>query len=191
MRQIVNATQIDTWFTSGKRDAQELLPHLVRKLITVTVGVQHLLSIRIPVGDQVTLPGYDGTVVTTAPNLYVPEGYSVWEMGTGEPEEKAELDYRARTAKPQNIEPGNTVFIFVTPHVFREKNDWIQKKMLDSVWKGIHVIDGVDLDSWLDMYPGVARWLAREIGGPAEGLRALEEFKGDQFDARYGTYISP
>src|SRR5215831_9468703 len=103
MRQIINATQIDKWFTPASRDAQELLPHLVRKLITVTVGVEHLVAIRVPVWDQVTLPEYDGTVVTTARHLYVPEGRSVWEMGTGKPEKKAELDYKSRTMKPINI----------------------------------------------------------------------------------------
>ena len=37
MRQIVTATEIDKWFESTSRDAQELLPHLVRKRIPITV----------------------------------------------------------------------------------------------------------------------------------------------------------
>lgn len=191
MRQIINATQIDKWFNSSSRDAQELLPHLVRKLITGTVAVEHLVSIRIPVGDQISLPEYDGTVVTTARYFHVPEGFSVWEMGTGEPEQKAERDYKSRTANPINIQPRDTVFIFVTPHVFRNKNDWIQQKLSDGIWKTIQVIDVVDLDSWLEMHPGVARWLARQVGVPVEGLRDLDAFKLEEFDARYGVRVSP
>jgi hypothetical protein len=192
MRQIVNATQIDKWFGSASRDAQELLPHLVRKLITITVDPNHLVSpIRIPVGDQVNLPGYDGTVVTTTHHLYVPEKQSVWEMGTGDPKQKAEEVYNSRSKDPRGIDPQATTFVFLTPHVFRKKDDWLREKNAQGLWKDVIVIDVVDLDNWLEQKFGVARWLAREMGVPVEGVRDLEGFKKEELDARYGVIISP
>ena len=101
MRQIINATQIDEWFVSKRRDAQELLPHLVRKLIVETVSLEELKSIRIPVGDQIGRPGYDGVVETIAEHPYVAMGLSVWEMGTGDPVEKFKDDYEKRTKSEQ------------------------------------------------------------------------------------------
>jgi len=49
MRQLVDSTQIDQWFTSLRRDAQEVLPHLIRRLILETVSPDQLEFIRIPV----------------------------------------------------------------------------------------------------------------------------------------------
>jgi hypothetical protein len=37
MRQLVTSQQIDQWFVSTSRNAQSLLPHLVRRLINATV----------------------------------------------------------------------------------------------------------------------------------------------------------
>ena len=121
MRQIVNVKQIDHWFGSASRDAQELLPHLVRKLIARTVDPKHLIAMRIPVGDQVNLPGYDGMVVTTVRYPYVPEEQSVWEMGTGDPKQKADAVYKSRSEHPRGVEPATTTFVFLTPHISGRK----------------------------------------------------------------------
>jgi hypothetical protein len=191
MRQIINVGQIDKWFSSKSRDAQELLPHLVKKLITNTVDPNDLIAIRIPVGDQVNLPGYDGVVVTAKRYLYVPEKQSVWEMGTGDPKQKAGEVYKIRSENPGDIDPKDTTFVFVTPHVFPEKDKWLREKKAQLLWKDVVVIDVVDLDAWLEPKFGVARWLAREMGVPIEGVRDLEGFKKEELDARYGVNISP
>jgi hypothetical protein len=191
MRQIVTATQIDNWFGSTSRDAQELLPHLVRKLITNTVDSKDLIAIRIPVGDQVNLPGYDGTVVAATRHLYVPEEKSVWEMGTGDPRQKVNAVYNSRSRDPGEIDPKTTTFVFVTPHEFRDRDAWLREKKAHGLWKDVIVIDVVDLDNWLEQKFGVARWLARQMGVAVEGVRDLEGFKKEELDARYGINISP
>jgi hypothetical protein len=191
MRQIVNATQINKWFGSESRDAQELLPHLVRKLITTSLDPKDLISIRIPVGDQVNLPGYDGTVVTSTRHLYVPDKQSVWEMGTGDPKQKANAVYNSRSKDPGEVDPKATTFVFVTPHEFRDRDVWLREKKAQDLWKDVVVIDVVDLDTWLEQNFGVARWLARQMGVPVEGVRDLEGFKKEELDARYGINISP
>lgn len=101
MRQIIDSTRLSEWFNPWRRDAQEVLPQLVRKLIVATVPTDSLATIRIPAGDDILLPGFDGRVETLSGNLWVPEGLSVWEMGTGDPSRKAAEDYAKRSADEQ------------------------------------------------------------------------------------------
>src|SRR5688572_22758745 len=100
MRHLIDSTRIDEWFIGTRRDAQELLPHVVRKLITATVDPANLKALRIPVGDAIGRPGYDGRVESVGGNAYVPDGQSIWEMGTGDAEPKANADYKSRTDDP-------------------------------------------------------------------------------------------
>jgi len=179
MRQIVDSTQIDQWFISTRRDAQEMLPHLVRKLIAATVDPPALLSLRIPVGDDVGRPGYDGQVDTTAGNAFVPQGPSVWEMGTGEPEKKANEDYASRCRNLRGIDPKSTAFIFVSPHRWDTKTNWAQSKTSEGVWREVRVLDNCDLAAWLEMAPGIALWLARQMGIPVEGLKDIDLYLGE------------
>ena len=94
MGSIIDSTRIDDFFNPTRRDAQELLPHLVRELVLATIDMKSLRACRIPVGDDIGRPGYDGRVETIEGNVFVPTGLSVWEMGTGDPESKAKEDYK-------------------------------------------------------------------------------------------------
>src|SRR6185503_11591768 len=188
MRQIINATQIDEWFISGRRDAQEVFPHLLRKLISATVKFEELKQLRIPVGDQIGLPGFDGVVEIAAKHPYVPFEQSVWEMGTGEPGEKAKADLLKRTRNPRGIDPAHTRFVFATPHPFHAKADFREQGRKNG-WKDAVVLDHVDIASWLEFAPAVARWLARVIGVPVDGMRDFDLFI-KEFDAQYGVTVS-
>ncbi|NQT20244.1 MAG: hypothetical protein HQ592_11110 [Planctomycetes bacterium] len=190
MGRIIDATQIDQWFVSTRRDAQELLPDLVRRLIIETVRMEQLVAIRIPVGDQINLPGYDGKVETTASHPHVPKGVSVWEMGTGEPQDKANSDYSNRTDNPKGIGPLNSTFVFVTPHSWTGKDDWVNKKKSEGRWGDVRGLDNVDLDNWLEMCPGAARWLAAQMGLRVEDFHDFESFVRKDLEARYGVEIS-
>lgn len=53
----VTATHLVQW--SDKREAQGMLPILVRRLISVTARIT---SIIMPGGDSVNVPGWDGVV---------------------------------------------------------------------------------------------------------------------------------
>ena len=57
MRQIIDTTALDGWLGSARRDAQEMLPHLIRRLVAETVPISTISGMRFPVGDQVGLPG--------------------------------------------------------------------------------------------------------------------------------------
>src|ERR1700738_4660541 len=73
-------------------------------------------------GEQAELPGYDGVVDSPFETFFVPEGHSVWELGTGQdPGDKASRDYKWRTDDPLGEDRANTTFVFVTPRVFKGK----------------------------------------------------------------------
>lgn len=196
MRQIISATQIDQWFTPTRRDAQELLPHLVRKLITATVPIDRLQGVRIPVGDQIGKPGFDGTVSVTSESPFIPEGQSVWEMGvSGDAQSKADDDYKKRTENTEEDVRKHTAFVFVTPRVWSDKKNsgenWVKERRKAHDWKAARVLDATDLELWLDACPAVARWLARQMGIPVQGVLDSEGYIREEFFARYGVEWSP
>lgn len=176
MRYIISSTQIDKYFNSTRRDAQELLPHLVRKLIFATLDVESLVNCRIPAGDDISRPGYDGRIEAVKGNNFVPTGLSVWEMGTGKPRDKADCDYNERTKKPRGVDPASTSFVFVTPHKWEGKDSWSREKQDEGIWKHVIALDNVDLETWLEMAPAVARWFARQIGIPIDSFRDTDLF---------------
>ena len=190
MRQLIDSTQIDQWFVSASRDAQEVLPHLMRLLITATVDIASLSALRIPVGNEINRPGFDGVVEVTSGNRYVPSGISVWEMGTSDPAAKAEEDYRKRSKNSRDLDFHKTTFVFVTPHPWAQKDVWVKSKVQEGRWKDVLAFDNIDITAWLELAPAVSRWLARQMGLPIEGLVDVELFKGE-LDAIYGFAIPP
>jgi len=178
MRQIVNSTKIDDWFSSTSRDAQGLLPHFVRRLINATIGFTAIKVLQIPVGDDVARRGFDGRVEVEAGHRYVPADLSVWEMGTGNsPMRKANEVYGDRTANPKGIEIQSTAFVFVTPHRWEGKDEWAKARQDEKNWREVRVLDNSDLEAWCELAPGVGRWLAQQMGVPVIGLCDLDVFR--------------
>src|SRR3954471_9105799 len=92
---LADGTDLVRW--ADQRSAQSDLPRLVRRLIRHENDQVQRVEMR--GGEGVGLPGYDGTVEATRGTSFVPEGVSVWEMGTNKyPASKAKSDYEARTA---------------------------------------------------------------------------------------------
>ena len=189
MRSIVDSTQIDEYFNSTRRDAQELLPRLIRKLVFATLDSKSLVTCRIPVGDDIGRPGYDGRIEAVEGNSFVPIGVSVWEMGTSNPCSKAEKDYNKRTQNPGDINPAITSFVFVTPHKWTKKDSWIQEKLKQGFWKSVCVLDNVELETWLETAPAISRWFARQIGIPIDSFKDIDLFLNELCAQYRGTKI--
>ncbi len=190
MRQIINATQIEKWFAMAGRDGEELLPHLIRRLIRESIPSDKLLAIRIPVGDQIGQPGFDGVVRTKNTHPFVPRT-TVWEAGVGNSATKFRKDYKKRTGRPGKIKPKNYAFVFVTPNVWPNKTKKASEREKDGTWKSIIVWDASDLEAWLETNPATASWLAKQMGVPVEGMRDVETYFKEELDARYGIDILP
>jgi transcriptional regulator with XRE-family HTH domain len=168
----IEAQHLVQW--AGTRDGQAKMPELISRLLLATHGPA--AALRFPSDDSIQHPGWDGVCDAPTASTYVPTGVSAWEIGVqrGKVSAKAEDDYVKRTADPLEIDPAQSCFIFVTPQRWPQKDVWAAEKKRDGVWRDVRVIDGDMLVHWLELYPGVAEWLAVRIQRRPEGLRGLE-----------------
>ena len=122
---LADATDLERW--ADQRSAQADLLKLVRRVIRHENDQVQRVEMR--AGKGVEVPGYDGVVEATRPTSFVPNGLSVWEMGTSaDPARKATEDYNARTEDPLGVDKASATFVFVTPRRWRKKKDWEQKR---------------------------------------------------------------
>ncbi|WP_300319587.1 hypothetical protein [Idiomarina sp.] len=164
---IVQAGDLDRY--APTRDSQAVIPELVYWLVKQSCS--NLVVCRIPYGDAVNQPGWDGLVETMEGFLeFVPKGKSYWEIGTGaDPQSKATNDFKKRTEEIDDKERADSSFVFVTPRSSGsggwnepQQTKWLESRK-DTGWKQIRVIDGVKLADWLREYPAIGKWLAKKL----------------------------
>jgi hypothetical protein len=108
--ELVDASDLDDW--ASCREAQELLPRLIRQFLRSTPGVTGL-SVR--AGEGIGVPGWGGHVDGGAGTACEPHGPSRWEIDTSEdPRGQAQGNYRKRTADPHGVIPASAAFVFFT-----------------------------------------------------------------------------
>ncbi len=148
---------------------------LVRALIDQTNDQVVTLDMRSGEGAQV--PGYDGIVVANRSTPFVPEGRSVWELGTGaDPETKATDDYVKRTKEPLGEDPSKTTFVVVTPRRWTDKENWIKPRLAAGPWKDIKVLDVDNIEAALEQARGAHLIFSEQLGKAANGVRGIEEW---------------
>ena len=169
----VTAQDINQWTNTNRRQAQDTLPLLVRKLVFASVNPS-LLSF--PTGDSVLVGGWDGVLNAAQGNAFVPKGDSVWEFSTNQRvNNKADDDYQKRTNDPRGVDQKNTSFVFVTSRTWANRDDWVKKKNAEGQWAQVKGLNADDLEAWLEQYPAVHRWFARLIGKRPEGAWDIEQ----------------
>lgn len=161
---------------AGRRDCQESLPLLVRKLIRATT--QSINNINFPAGESIAHGGWDGILNISEENEYIPIGTSLWEFGSSkDPKTKAESDYSKRTTNPLGFDPTDSTFIFVTPRLWQNRAEWIEEKKKEGIWKDICVINSENLEEWIETAPTVGSWLSKHIGKyPDGGIQPTDDF---------------
>lgn len=169
-RTLATATDLRAW--AERREAQAALPQLVRRLILATAT--DLVSVSVRAGEGVGLPGWDGLVEAAEWSPFVPQGLSVWEMGVGDPGPKAQSDYSKRTDDPDGVDPATTTFVFVSPRRWAGKDDWVRRRKAEGVWQDVRVIDGDDVETWLETAPAVHAWLSALVGKNTQEAESLE-----------------
>ena len=170
---LADATDLERW--ADQRSAQADLPRLVRRLVRHENDQVQRVEMR--GGEGVGLPGYDGMVEATRGTSFVPEGLSVWEMGTSEdPAGKATDDYNTRTADPLGIDMATHTFVFVTPRRWRKKKDWETKRRAEGKWRNVRVLDADDIEQALEESAAVRIWLSELLGMPTLGVATIEEW---------------
>lgn len=96
----IDSTDLISW--ANRRDCQETLPLLVRKLIRATTN--NIQSIKFPAGESVLYGGWDGILDVLEETEYLPAGISLWEFGASkDPKGKADDDYAKRVANPLTL----------------------------------------------------------------------------------------
>lgn len=172
---IPTATEIAAW--ANKRDAQALMPILLRRLIHGSLP--RVVTIGFPGGDSVQLGGFDGTLQVDRGNAWIPDGGSVWESGCNKHvKDKADSDYanrtsklrQKRTTKLRRKDRLETTFVFVTPRRWSKKGEWAARRRSERKWKDVRCLDADDLEQWLERNPSAATWLAERMGSPAVGF---------------------
>jgi hypothetical protein len=169
----IDRTEIETW--GREFEAKGNFPKVIAKLIRETTPKSTFLQM--PSGSAVTMGGWDGIVNCEEKTGYVPEGNSLWEIGTNGDETKANIDYKKRTEDSLGYEKSEATYIFVTTNVWENKGEWVKRKKEEKIWKDIIVYDSRDIAEWLENAPVSCRWyseLARK--NPYDGIYTAEEY---------------
>lgn len=168
----ITSGDLDEW--SRRRDSEGHLPTLVRRLIMETVRPDW---IRMPAAEGVALSGLDGIVsVTGSSHPYVPDGDSVWEIGTEQAQRaKAISDYEKRTKDTPVEVRRATTYVAVTNRKWSKGDKWV-KDMKDrgDEWKDIIVLTADELTNWLDECANAEGWLREHLSRGSLGDTALD-----------------
>lgn len=174
-RQLVTSQQLADFFASTRREAQGLLPLVVRRLVLATAKPGTIGFLSFAAGDDVRLPGYDGRVSNSSEHPYIPSWDSVWEMGvSASPKSKADSDYTRRTERATGADRSSKTYVCVTPRVWAGSDAWARSRRAEGAWRDVRVIDGQVLSEWFDLAPAVARWFHAQRGAPADDIDDAE-----------------
>ena len=170
----IKARQIHDW--ADNKEARELLPVLLRKLIRST-GVD-LRRLDFPGYDNAERKGWDGLLEAGAATPWIPEGKSCWEFSTRmDTGRKAEGDYSTRTRSVSSKERSECTFVFVTARNWPGKNAWESSKDSSGEWKAVRAFDASDLEQWLEESIPAQIWLAEKlVGMDLNGIETLDQF---------------
>ncbi len=172
----VKARHLEQW--SSSREAQAILPTLVRQL--VHAATEQPTRIEIPGGEGVQRHGWDGIVDTPHPSLFVPAGISVWEISVEQkPAAKANRDFNRRKTVPFGVSDSEVTFVFVTSRKWDGKQKWRDEKRKLGKWKSVEVYDSMDLEAWLETAPGVDAWIAAQLGLRPAGVISISDYWED------------
>ena len=178
------ALDLERWAETiaSRSDILQLVADLIQ------ASAADISSIRFLTGDSSQKPGWDGHLVSSGAQPYVPEGESGWEFGTSEdPKTKANKDYAARSAKAEPIDKSKATFVFVTPRFWAEAEVWAAERRAEGVWNDVRVVDALALEDWLYLCQAVGFRLARDLRVmPPSGVHST-----DQFWREYARQFAP
>ena len=174
----ITAAEIDNWTSQEPRRAQEILPLLIEKL--VLAFCKDIIDYHFPYGKAVQYNGYDGYLETKVKSPFIPEGVSVWEIGTDKNiRKKFNDDYKKRTEEPNGFIQAETTFCFATSRIWNHKQgiaEITEEKNQQRIWKRVIIIDANNLEQMLENSPSVQVWFSSIMGKPMEGVQDVSSF---------------
>lgn len=174
----ISATELDNWSRNNPRQAQEILPELVIRLVLATSDkiIRHNFSIE----KGIQYAGYDGVLESEEKSNFFPKGKSVWECGTNENLiQKFDDDIKKRTQNPLVVDIVSTTFIFVTLKLWNHRKS-IEEKINESKskyhWSDIQIFDASKMCLWIEKCPAVSNWMVSVMGKSINGVYTVEQF---------------
>ena len=173
--QLITSSILKSFTLKQKRKMEELFPELIKRLIINSCPNRDYL--RIPSGDDIWAPGFDGIVSVDSRSTFVNEGQSVWEFGTSSDSlKKINSDYKKRTANLQGIVPEETSFYLVIPKVWKYSesiHEWVSSH--SNNWKSVRVYDASVICDWLNTEPTVCAWFLEQFSEKhADGFSTVQ-----------------
>lgn len=174
---LADALELEAW--AERMPARYELPEVVR--IMVAGSVRDLRTMEFRAAEGTGIRGWDGIVDAARGNSWVPEGKSAWEMGVNEDiTRKADSDYTERTKDSLGLVKSETVFVFVTPRRWDNRDSWATAKRAEREWKDVRAYDADSLELWLDEVPAahvrITAMLGRDPDGAADVERAWNDW---------------
>lgn len=178
---LIRAEHLNAW--AGRYTAPAEFPRLVRLLLWALLRAPR--AINFPADEAVRLAGYDGQLDIATTEAGLPEGLSVWELGTNSGiKAKADEDYEKRTKNSVGVDRASTTYVFATPRTWPGKAAWAQARSDERIWRRVLAFDAEDLLQWMEQSPAVAVWFGRITGLVPRGIRDLQ---GSLEDYRLAT----
>jgi hypothetical protein len=165
----VTSTELESY--ANTRESESVIPELIYLLVTHSAR-EDLTACRIPYGDAINQPGWDGLVETEQGfRQFIPRKKSFWEISTGaNPQGKATKDFKKRTGNTSLQEREDATYVFVTSHGAGSdgwnqpaQNKWIRRRE-NSGWRDIKILDAVQLADWIRDFPVIGKWLLKKMG---------------------------
>jgi len=172
----ISTLEIETYSIENPRQAQELIPQLLRKLIIDTIPKEELEKCDIPSRDDIIISGLDGSVVLNEKNIYIGNGKICIEIGTNKNcLTKANKDFKKRNETEENKQ--DKTFVFVTPirwdNPIMSKGKWVEKNKGE--WKDIRIVDAEALQNWLESSILTTKWFSKIIGKNIDDIENIDD----------------
>lgn len=169
---MIDRTHLEQW--ADMQSAKGDFPELIQRLVYASVA-PYLEKCNIPYGSAVYMGGSDGEVDATQQTEYIPQGKSLLEFGTNKGvQSKADDDYSKRSSDA-SINHAEITFIFMTPRVWKKKDEWVESKKKDGRWKDVRAYDSTIIAQWIISVPSVELWFAPHVGIQPDHLIMGEE----------------
>lgn len=175
---MIQAHQIQRAFDSASIAARGELPRLIRTLIRNSISSANLTECDFPVGDDIGQSGFDGYVCSSSNHERVPNGVSVWEIGTGKDwRAKFNDDISAAISKISgDTDPAEVTFVFVTSKRIDEsaRSEAISKARRQYGFADIRIYAAHQLAEWVSTCAAATSVVLESMGVPSSSIQRAE-----------------
>ncbi|MDI6709899.1 MAG: hypothetical protein QME76_04325 [Bacillota bacterium] len=171
---IITAADLEQW--AGTNVARDRVGELLRQLVCASIPLPSIRTFRFLANESNQLSGWDGLLECDSTVPWVPNGTSVWELGTGSNNRaKIRRDFESRRSKelPGGWSRELTTYVAVTVRKLKNVTALENELRKNSSWQAVKVYDANTLEEWIDRYPAVQVWLQEQGVGPPPTIHSL------------------